>query len=433
MRILRTCRELGIKSVAVYSEADRKSLHVKLADEAVCIGPASASESYLNVPNVVSAAEITGCDAIHPGYGFLAENADFAEICKKCNFTFIGPRAEVIDMMGNKSKARETMKKAGVPVVPGSEGVLSGGPEQAHELAKEIGFPVLLKASAGGGGKGMRIVRNDEEMNSAFNMAQLEANAAFGTGDLYMEKYIERARHIEMQVFGDHHGNAIHMGERECSIQRRHQKLIEESPSPALSEEDRKLLGSYAVRACKAVGYRNAGTVEFIMASPGEFYFMEMNTRLQVEHPVTERITGFDLVRLQLSIASGEPLPISQQDVDYYGHAMEFRINAEDPEKDFAPSPGKVHIYEPPLGPFVRVDTMAFTGCEILPFYDSLIAKIIVWGRSRSDTLSRSRRALKEFGVEGIKTTIPLHLKIIENEKFIAGDISTQFLEEEFS
>ena len=431
VRIMRSCRELGIRSVAVYSEADRNSLHVKLADEAVCIGPPSATHSYLNVPNVVSAAEITGTDAIHPGYGFLAENADFAEICKKCNINFIGPTAEVIDTMGNKSKARETMQKAGVPVVPGSDGVLDG-PEEAKELADTIGYPVLLKASAGGGGKGMRIVREASEVESAYNMAQMEAQAAFSNGDMYMEKFIETARHIEVQVMGDHHGAAIHIGERECSVQRRHQKLIEESPSPALTDEDRKKLGEYAVKACKAVGYRNAGTVEFIMAGPSEFYFMEMNTRLQVEHPVTERITGLDLVRMQLLIAAGEKMPISQEEVKFHGHAMEFRINAEDPDNNFAPSPGKVTLFEPPLGPFIRVDTMASSGCEILPFYDSLFAKIIVWGRNRSDTLARSRRALKEFGVEGIKTTIPIHLKILEHEKFIAGDITTRFLEEEF-
>ena len=431
VRILRSCRELGINSVAVYSEADRNSLHVKLADEAVCIGPAAATHSYLNVPNVVSAAEITGSDAIHPGYGFLAENADFAEICKKCNINFIGPTAEVIDTMGNKSKARETMQKAGVPVVPGSDGVLDG-PDQAKELAKDIGYPVLLKASAGGGGKGMRIVREEDELENAFNMAQMESQAAFGNGDMYMEKYIETARHIEVQVLGDHHGAAIHIGERECSVQRRHQKLIEESPSPALTDKDRKKLGEYAVRACKAVNYRNAGTVEFIMAGPSEFYFMEMNTRLQVEHPVTERITGFDLVAMQLRVAAGEPMPVKQKDVRFHGHAMEFRINAEDPDNDFAPSPGTLTLFEPPLGPFVRVDTMAYSSCQILPFYDSLFAKIIVWGQNRHDTLARSRRALKEFAVAGIKTTIPLHLKILENEKFISGDITTSFLDEEF-
>jgi len=433
VRIIRSLREMGIRSVAVYSEADRNSLHVKLADEAVCIGPAAAGHSYLNVPNVISAAEITGSEAIHPGYGFMSENADFAEICKKCKITFIGPTPEVIDGMGNKSKARETMQKAGVPVVPGSEGVLSGGPPQARQLAETMGYPVLLKASAGGGGKGMRVVRDADGLETAFNMAQLEAQAAFGNGDLYLEKYIETARHIEVQVLADHHGKAIHLGERECSIQRRHQKLIEETPSPALSDDDRRRLGTYAVKACEAVGYRNAGTIEFIMAGPGEFFFMEMNTRLQVEHPVTERVTGLDLVRLQLRIAAGEPLPLSQEDIEFRGHAMEFRINAEDPDNNFAPSPGTIHVFEPPLGPFVRVDTMAYTGCQVLPYYDSLFAKIIIWGSDRAETLARARRALKEFGVQGIKTTIPLHLKILENKKFIAGDFSTRFLEQEFS
>lgn len=431
VRIIRACREMDIRSVAVYSEADRNSMHVKLADEAVCIGPASAAKSYLNVPNVVSAAEITDCDAVHPGYGFLAENTDFADICKSVGLKFIGPESEVIESMGNKAKARDTMVKAGVPVVPGSDGILEGTLEESKALAKKIGYPVLLKASAGGGGKGMRVVRSEDEFENALNMAQMEATAAFSNGDMYMEKFIETARHIEFQVLCDNFGNIIHLGERDCSVQRRHQKLIEESPSPALTAKTRKILGDYAKKACKAVNYTNAGTVEFIMAGPNEFYFMEMNTRLQVEHPVTERITGLDLVKEQLKIAAGEKLSITQKDVTFNGHAMEFRINAEDPDNNFAPSPGKITLFEPPLGPFVRIDTMAATGTDILPFYDSLIAKVIVWGKDRSDTLSRARRCLNEFGVEGIKTTIPLHLKIVDNAKFIEGNIDTGFLEKE--
>jgi len=432
VRIIRSCRELGVSTVAVFSEADRGSLHVKLADEAVCVGPANAGKSYLNVPNVISAAQITSSEAIHPGYGFLAENADFAEICRGCSITFIGPQPEVIENMGNKAKARAIMAAAGVPVVPGSEGILAD-PAEAKEMAETMGYPVLLKASAGGGGKGMRIVREPDGLETAFNMAQLESQAAFANGDLYMEKYVEKARHIEVQVMADHHGSSIHLGERECSIQRRHQKLIEESPSPALTDDDRKLLGQYAIKAVDAVGYRNAGTVEFIMAGPGEFFFMEMNTRLQVEHPVTERITGCDLVRMQLLVAAGEKLSQTQNEIEFHGHAMEFRINAEDPDNDFAPSPGTITVFEPPLGPFVRVDTMATSGCQVLPFYDSLIAKIVVWGATRSETITRSRRCLQEFYIDGIKTTIPLHLKILDNSNFVAGNFDTQFLETEFA
>jgi len=431
VRIMRACRELSVSSVAVYSEADRNSMHVKLADEAVCIGPAAAAKSYLNVPNVISAAEITECDAIHPGYGFLAENTDFADICKKYGIVFIGPESKVIESMGNKAKARDTMVKAGVPVVPGSDGILTGTIEESKKLAKKIGYPVLLKASAGGGGKGMRVVRSEDEFENALAMAQMEAKAAFSNDDMYMEKFIETARHIEFQVLCDNFGNMVHLGERDCSVQRRHQKLIEESPSPALSDKARKKLGEYAIRACKAVNYTNAGTVEFIMAGPDEFYFMEMNTRLQVEHPVTELITGIDLVQEQLKIASGEKLAFTQKDIKFNGHAIEFRINAENPDNNFAPSPGKITLFEPPLGPFVRMDTMAATNVDILPFYDSLIAKVIVWGNDRNVSLARARRCLHEFGVEGVKTTIPLHLKIIENEKFIKGDIDTGFLEKE--
>ena len=428
MRVIFACRELGIKTVAVYSEADEHSLHVRFADEDVCIGPARSADSYLNVPAVISAAEVTGADAIHPGYGFLSESAYLAEVCEACHIKFIGPDPQVIRLMGDKARARKVMKKAGVPVLPGSDGLVESE-EKALKVAKEIGFPVIVKATAGGGGRGMRIVRAASELSHAVKTAQREAEAAFGVGDLYIEKYVESPRHIEFQILGDQHGNVIHLGERECSIQRRHQKLMEESPSPVLTEKMRRKMGSVVIDAAKAVKYTNAGTFEFLMDSDGRFYFMEANTRLQVEHPVTEMVTGIDIVKEQIRIAAGERLAFRQSDVTFTGHSIECRVNAEDPET-FVPSSGLIHAFSTPGGPGVRVDTLAHSDCTVSPYYDSMIAKVIVHGRDRPEAIARMRRALEMTVVEGIKTTIPLHLKILNDPDFIAGRLSTAFMEQ---
>jgi acetyl-CoA carboxylase biotin carboxylase subunit len=427
LRIIYACRELSIKTVAVYSEADESSLHVRFADEDVCIGPARSADSYLNVPAVISAAEITGADAIHPGYGFLSESAYLAEVCEACHIKFIGPDPQVIRLMGDKARARRVMKKAGVPVLPGSDGPIESE-DRAFKLAKEIGYPVIVKASAGGGGRGMRVVHAPAELSHAVKTAQREAEAAFGVGDVYLEKYIESPRHIEFQVLGDHHGSVIHLGERECSIQRRHQKLLEESPSPALSEKMRRRMGGIVIDAAKAVQYTNAGTFEFLMDPDGRFYFMEANTRLQVEHPVTEMVTGVDIVKEQIRIAAGERLSSRQGEVTFTGHSIECRVNAEDPET-FVPSPGVIRVFSVPGGPGVRVDTLAHSDCIVTPYYDSLFAKIIVHGRDRREAIARMRRTLEMTVVEGIKTSIPLHLRILSDPEFLAGRISTSFME----
>ncbi|MBM3772351.1 MAG: acetyl-CoA carboxylase biotin carboxylase subunit [Acidimicrobiia bacterium] len=427
MRVIFACRELGIKTVAIYSEADEHSLHVRFADEDICIGPACSTDSYLNVPAVISAAEITGADAIHPGYGFLSESAYLAEVCEACHIRFIGPDPQVIRLMGDKARARRVMKKAGVPVLPGSDGPIDSE-DRALKLAKEIGYPVIVKATAGGGGRGMRVVRIAAELPTAVKTARREAEAAFGLPDVYLEKYVESPRHIEFQILGDQFGNLIHLGERECSIQRRHQKLLEESPSRALTDKMRRKMGHIVIDAAKAVQYTNAGTFEFLMDPRGHFYFMEANTRLQVEHPVTEMVTGMDIVKEQIRIAAGEALSIKQSDVTFTGHSIECRINAEDPET-FTPSPGVIHVFSIPGGPGVRVETLAHTDCTISPYYDSLIAKIIVHGRDRAEAIARMRRVLEMAVIEGIKTSIPLHLKILDDPDFIAGQCGTSFME----
>ncbi len=427
LRIIFACRELDIKTVAVYSEADENSLHVRFADEDVCIGPARSADSYLNVPAVISAAEITGADAIHPGYGFLSESAYLAEVCEACHIKFIGPDPQVIRLMGDKARARRVMKKAGVPILPGSDGPLDNE-EKALKLAKDIGYPVIVKATAGGGGRGMRVVRAPAELSHAVKAAQREAEAAFGVADVYIEKYVESPRHIEFQILGDHHGTVLHLGERECSIQRRHQKLIEESPSPALSEKMRRKMGGIVIDAAKAVQYTNAGTFEFLMDPDGRFYFMEANTRLQVEHPVTEMVTGIDIVKEQIRIAAGERLSFKQSDVTFAGHSIECRINAEDPET-FVPSPGVIHVFSVQSGPGVRVETFAHSECTISPHYDSMFAKIIAHGRDRQEAIARMRRTLEMTVIEGIKTTIPLHLRILRDPEFVAGKLSTSFME----
>jgi acetyl-CoA carboxylase biotin carboxylase subunit len=427
MRIIYACRELGIKTVAVYSEADENSLHVRFADEDVCIGPARSADSYLNVPAVISAAEITGADAIHPGYGFLSESAYLAEVCEACHIKFIGPDPQVIRLMGDKARARRVMKKAGVPILPGSDGPVESE-DKALKVAKDIGYPVIIKATAGGGGRGMRVVRTPGELPHAFKTAQREAEAAFSVGDVYLEKYVESPRHIEFQILGDQHGTVVHLGERECSIQRRHQKLMEESPSPALTDKMRRRMGGTVIDAAKAVQYTNAGTFEFLMDPNGSFYFMEANTRLQVEHPVTEMVTGIDLVKEQIRIAAGERLSFKQSEVVFTGHAIECRVNAEDPDT-FVPSPGLIHVFSTPGGPGVRVDSFAHSDCTISPYYDSMIAKIIVHGRDRQEAIARMKRTLEMTVVEGIKTTIPLHLRILNDPDFIAGKLSTAFME----
>ncbi|HET6272581.1 MAG TPA: acetyl-CoA carboxylase biotin carboxylase subunit [Bacteroidota bacterium] len=426
LRIIRVCKQFSIKTVAVYSEADRDSLHVRFADEAVCIGPPPGKESYLKIPRIIAAAEITNADAIHPGYGFLAENASFAEICTTSGIKFIGPSAEMISAMGDKALAKETMKKAGVPVVPGSDGVVKSAGE-ALELGKAIGFPVIIKAVAGGGGRGMRIVREESEMEGAYQTAQHEAEQGFNNPDVYIEKFVEQPRHIEIQVFGDQHGNVIHLGERDCSVQRRHQKLIEESPSPFVDEVLREKMGEAAVKGCKAVNYENAGTIEFLVDKNKNFYFMEMNTRIQVEHPVTEQVTGHDLIKLQLRVAAGEKLP--KRRIKSHGHAMECRINAEDPYNNFRPSPGKITGFHMPGGFGVRVDTHSYAGYHVPQYYDSLIAKLVVYALTREGAINKMSSALEEFTVEGIKTTIPFHRQVMKDERFRTGKFDTSFLE----
>jgi len=428
MRIIRACRELGIRTVLAHSEADADSLPVRYADQSVCIGPNDPRKSYLNIPAIISAAEVTDCDAVHPGYGFLSENAGFAEICESCKITFIGPAVNHIVLMGDKSKAKETAMKAGVPVTPGSDGPVANE-EEALEVAKKVGYPVMLKASAGGGGKGMRLVHNEDELINSLKIVRAEAISFFGNGEIYLEKFIANPRHIEVQLMGDKHGNVVHLFERDCSIQRRHQKLIEESPSSAIDEKTRREMGETAIRLAKNIGYYNAGTIEFLFAEDGSYYFMEMNTRLQVEHPVTEMITGIDLVKEQIRVAAGKELSFKQEDVKIHGHSIECRINAEDPEK-FTPSAGTIDELYLPGSIGVRVDTHIFSGYRVPPFYDSMIAKVIVLGRDRTEAIARMRRAMGGFHVIGIKTTIPLHTKILHSEKFISGNITTSFIEE---
>jgi len=426
LRIIRTCRDMGIKTVAVYSEADKESLHVRFADEAVCIGPPPSRESYLSIPRIIAAAEITNADAIHPGYGFLAENAEFSEICSESEIKFIGPSPDMIRSMGDKAYAKETMRKSGVPVVPGSDGVVPT-PEEAKRIAAEYGYPVLIKASAGGGGKGMRIVREESELENAFTMATNEALNAFGNGEVYVEKFVENPRHIEIQVLGDQFGNVVHLGERDCTVQRRHQKLIEETPSPFITEDIREAMGAAAVKGAKSVSYEGAGTVEFIVDKNKNFYFMEMNTRVQVEHPVTEQVTGVDLIREQIAVASGLKLKLKK--VKREGHSLECRINAENPDKNFAPSPGRITSFHMPGGLGIRVDTHAYANYYIPPYYDSMIAKLIVTADNREEAIKRMYRALDEFIIEGVFTTIPFHKKVMKHEKFIEGDYDTSFIE----
>jgi acetyl-CoA carboxylase, biotin carboxylase subunit len=427
LRVIWACKELGLKTVAVYSEADANSLHVRFADEAVCIGPPRNIDSYLNIPAIISAAEITGADAIHPGYGFLSESAYLAEICEACNLRFIGPGPQAIRLMGDKSRAKKAMMKAGVPVVPGSNGLVEDE-EKAVRIARDVGFPVILKASAGGGGRGMRIVRQPADLAQSYRAAQAEAQAAFGVSDVYIEKYVEGPRHVEIQVMADSKGNVVHLGERECSIQRRHQKIIEEAPSVVVTEKLRRRMGRTAVEAAAAVQYTSAGTVEFLLDQDGNFYFMEMNTRIQVEHGVTELVTGRDLVKEQLHVAAGAPLSFSQKDVAFAGHALECRINAEDPVT-FVPSPGTIVHFFQPGGPGVRVDTFAHEGCEISPYYDSMIAKLMTHGRDRAEAIARMKRCLDVMVVEGIKTNIPLHRRILDDPDFVAGRFDTRFME----
>ncbi|WP_066637580.1 acetyl-CoA carboxylase biotin carboxylase subunit [Desulfolucanica intricata] len=428
LRIIRACRELGIKTVAVYSEADRDSLPVRLADESYCIGAPQSNKSYLNHANIISAAGVSGADAIHPGYGFLAENASFAEMCESCGLTFIGPPIKAIEQMGNKSFARETMIKAGVPVVPGTESVITET-DAALQLAEEMGYPVLIKASAGGGGRGMRVAHSKDDLVKSIQAAQSEAQAAFGCSDVYLEKYVEEPRHIEFQILGDKYGEIVYLGERDCSIQRRNQKVIEESPSTALTPELRKRMGEAAVLAARTVGYHNAGTVEFLLDRNNNFYFIEMNTRIQVEHPVTEMVTGIDLIKEQIRLAAGEPLGYTQEDICIRGWSIECRINAEDPRRNFMPSPGKITKYILPGGPGVRVDSFVYEGYTVLPYYDSMIGKLIVWGKDREEAISRMQRALDEFVIEGVYTTIPFQLQVLNNAFFRKGEIYTNFIQ----
>lgn len=430
VRIIRACKEMGISTVAVYSQADEDALHVQLADEAYCIGPKLSKESYLNFANVISVATLTGADAIHPGYGFLAENADFAEICNACNIKFVGPSAEAIQKMGIKDIAKETMKQANVPVVPGSEGIVSSA-DEAVKVAETIGYPIIIKATAGGGGKGIRVARNEEELVKGVRVTQKEAETAFGNPGVYLEKYIEDFRHVEIQVLADEHGNVIHLGERDCTIQRRLQKLIEETPSPAISSETRQRMGEASVNAAKAVNYVGAGTIEFIYEPKTEnFYFMEMNTRIQVEHPVTEMVTGVDLIKEQINIANNKPLSIKQEDVVFEGWAIECRINAEDPFKNFMPSAGTIDMYLAPGGLGVRIDSAVYPGYTIPPYYDSMVGKLITYGKTRKEAIDRMKRALDEFIIEGVHTTIPFHRIIMDHEVFIQGEFNTNFLEE---
>lgn len=427
LRIIRACKEMGIKTVAVYSEADIESPHVKLADEAVCIGEAASAKSYLNIPAIISAAEITDVEAIHPGYGFLAEDAHFAEICQSCQIKFIGPSPESMRLMGDKLAAKNTVRRIGVPVIPGADKVVKTK-EEALKIANKLKYPVIIKAAAGGGGKGMRVCHNDVRLVSAILTAQREAEVSFGNPDIYIEKYIEKPRHIEIQLLGDHYGHVVYLGERDCTIQRRHQKLIEETPSPAVNEKLRKRMGELAVKAAKNVNYYSAGTIEFLLDKNGEFYFMEMNTRIQVEHPVTEMVTGLDLIKEQINIASGKKIALKQEEIKINGSAIEARIYAEDPDKNFMPSPGKITEYEAPGGRGVRLDTHIHAGYTISPYYDSMIGKLITYGKSRKEAIDIMRRALEEYKIKPIKTTVPLLRNIFNNPLFIKGDISTDFL-----
>lgn len=428
VRVIRACRELGIQTVAVYSEVDREALHVQMADEAVCIGPAKSRDSYLNMENIISATVLAGAQAIHPGFGFLSENSKFAQMCEECNITFIGPDAETIESMGNKSKAREIMMKAGVPVIPGTEGSIDTV-EEALEEADRIGYPVMVKASAGGGGRGIRIVRSKEELKKAFETAKNEAKVAFGDDTMYMEKFIEKPRHIEFQILGDSYGNVIHLAERDCSVQRRNQKVLEEAPCAVMTEELRQKMGEVAVKAAKAVNYKSTGTIEFLVDKNFDFYFMEMNTRIQVEHPITEMITGVDLIKEQIKIAAGKKLELSQEDVKLNGHAIECRINAENPSKGFMPSPGTIKITHLPGGNGVRIDSAIYQGYKIPPTYDSMVAKLIVYGENREEAINRMRRALEEFIVEGIDTNIDFQFRILNNESFVKGYYDTGFIQ----
>ncbi len=429
VRIIRACREMGIATVAVYSEPDRDALHVRLADEAYCIGPETSKDSYLNFTNIMSVATLTGVDAIHPGYGFLAENADFAEICESCNITFIGPSPDAISRMGDKSEAKLTMKQADVPVIPGSDGLLEDV-DEAVRLGREIGYPIVIKATAGGGGKGIRIADNEEMLVRQITAAQQEAESAFGNAGVYLEKYLTGMKHVEIQILADKHGNVVHLGERDCSVQRRRQKLIEEAPCPVITEETRTLMGEAAVRAAKAVDYAGAGTLEFLLGPDGQFYFMEMNTRIQVEHPVTEMVTNVDIIKEMIAVAAGNHLSFQQADVHINGWSIECRINAEDPTRNFMPSAGQIQFYLPPGGLGVRVDSAAYPGYTIPPHYDSMIAKLIVWGATRDEAVQRMKRALTEFAVEGVHTTIPFHLRLLEHPLFLEGNFDIKFLEE---
>ncbi|MFR1379204.1 MAG: acetyl-CoA carboxylase biotin carboxylase subunit [Clostridium neonatale] len=429
VRIIRACRELGISTVAIYSESDKNSLHVKLADESYCIGKSLPKDTYLNINNIINVAIHSKADAIHPGYGFLSESTAFAKACEEFNICFIGPNYIIIDKLGDKSNAKETLKLAGVQIVPGTEGIINDKNE-AVKIAKEIGYPVIVKASAGGGGKGMKVANNKEELVSAIEQAEKEAESYFGNPDVYLEKYLESTRHIEIQIIGDNYGNVVHLGERDCTIQRRHQKLVEESPSKALSEELRSSMGEAAVNASKAVNYNSVGTVEFLLDSDNKFYFMEMNTRIQVEHGVTEMITGIDLIKEQIKVAEGRQLSFSQEDVKINGCAIECRINAENPYKDFTPSPGKINNYIQPGGIGIRIDSAAYSGYLIPPFYDSMISKVIAWGRDRNEAIERMKRALSEFEIKGVETTIPFHKALMDNEIFKSGEFNTRFLEE---
>jgi len=429
LRILHSCDELGIPTVAVHSTIDRNALHVQLADESVCIGQPPSNKSYLNIPNLIAAALTRNATAIHPGYGFLSENARFVEICADHQIDFIGPSAYAIRAMGDKSTAKETMQQAGVPVVPGSDGLLEDE-TTAHKVARDIGYPVMLKATAGGGGRGMRLVHSEAELGKSFQAAKGESEAAFGNSGVYLEKFIEKPRHVEIQILGDHYGHVIHLGERDCSSQRRHQKLLEEAPSPALTPELREKMGTAAVQAAQSINYVGAGTVEFLLDAHGDFYFMEMNTRIQVEHPVTEMITGLDLIAEQIRIAQGEPLSLQQKDVDFRGHAIECRINAEDPDNQFRPEPGRINGYLPPGGPGVRMDSHVYTDYEIPPYYDSLIGKLIVWGPTREAAIKRMKRALRECAITGVTTTISFHQKILETPAFLEGNVYTNFVEQ---
>ena len=429
LRVIRACRELGIQTVAVYSEADRESLHVRFADDDVCIGPPPARDSYLNIPRLIAAAEITGADAIHPGYGFLAENAEFAETCTASNIAFIGPTAEQIRVMGDKAAARKAMAQVDVPVVPGTPGPVDDS-DEALGFARDIGFPVIIKAAAGGGGKGMRVANDPDDFARAFQLARSEALSAFGNGDVYVEKYLARPRHIEFQILGDQHGNVIHLGERDCSVQRRHQKLIEEAPSPAVTPDLRTRMGDAAVRGAKAIEYVGAGTIEMLLDTDGTFYFMEMNTRIQVEHPVTEMLTGVDLVKEQIRVAAGEPLSVHELPM-LRGHVIECRVNAEDPARNFQPSPGRITTFHPPGGAGVRLDTHVYAGYSVPPYYDSLIAKLICQGRDRHEAINRMSMALEGFIIEGVTTTIPFLGRVMRHPRFQAGDVDTKFLERE--